>query len=718
VDPAEEAYLADLLLLPQRAGSLYEAMDNEARRRGRLRVLATAVERSARARPRLLVVEDVHWASEWVLAALRTIAGMATRTPVVLMLTTRCDGDPVTSSWDDGALVRFDLPPLSHPDALALAHAHLAASPDRVARCVERAQGNPLFLMQLLRSETDEDGVPPTIQSAVLARLDRLAPADKAALQAAAVVGQRFPLALLRELVGDPGYVPEVPLARDLVRAGGDDADAMMFTHALIRDGAYASLLHASRRALHRRAAEWYATRDLALCAEHFERADDERAASAYLSAARAQARAMRSEAALALALRGERLVADAGTRFALASLAGELQAELGRGASSIAAFERALTVAVDDAQKSAAWIGIASGHRMASDVARGLAALDVAQPLADAAGDARALAHIAYLRGSLHFATGDAGACREHHARALELAQAAGDAECEAQALSGIADALYAQGRYRSAHAAFARCLDICARHGFTRFSLMNQCMVAIIEAHLGRIDAALERIDRTRALARQVQHGVAETMCDESGAWILVLAGRYEAAAPLVARGITLARETGARRFEIVLEVSAAAIAWHRGRVDEAHRCLADAWTHSEEVEPHFAGPLVLGAMARCAPTAETRRRALADGERMLRETCVSHCYFGFYQGAIDAALAAGEWGEAERYAGLLEDYARSEPLPLIDWIVARARALAQAGRGSLDRDAMLACRRRAAEWGLEAYVRELDARLPVSA
>ena len=73
---------------------------------------------------------------------------------------------------------------------------------------------------------------------------------------------------------------------------------------------------------------------------------------------------------------------------------------------------------------------------------------------------------------------------------------------------------------------------------------------------------------------------------------------------------------------------------------------RRLADAWTHSEQLEPRFAGPLVLGAMAMCAPTAEARRRALADGERMLRETCVSHCYFGFYHWAIDAVLAVGEW------------------------------------------------------------------------
>ncbi|MGE5170626.1 MAG: adenylate/guanylate cyclase domain-containing protein [Rudaea sp.] len=711
VDAADEPYLADLLLLPQKPGSLYEAMDNPARRGGKLRALAAAVERAAHARPRLFVVEDVHWASDWVLTCLRAVAAIPARAPAILLLTTRRDGDPVTGAWDDVGVVRFDLGPLERADALALARAHLAASPDLASRCVERAQGNPLFLMQLLRSGSDEEGVPPTIQSVVLARLDRLPAADKAALQAAAVVGQRFPLALLRDLVGDPAYVPDGPLARDLVRVDAADRDVMMFTHALIRDGAYASLLHVARRELHRRAAEWYATRDLALRAEHLERADDARAAAAYLAAARGEAHAMRVEAALALALRAERLPADADTRFALASLEGELQAELGRGVMSIAAFERARDAAVGDAARSAAWIGIASGCRMTSDVAAGLAALDAAESHAAAAGHAGALAHIAYLRGSLHFATGDADACRQHHQRALELAQSVDDVGCEARALSGLADALYSQGRYRSAHAAFVRCLDICERHGFTRFSLMNRCMVAIIEAYFGRIDAALATIDRTRALARDVQYRLAETMCDESAAWFLVLAGRYDAAGALLARGLALARGVGARRFEIILEVSAANVAWHRGRADEARGLLADAWKQSEEVARHFAGPLVLGALAKCAQSGEARRRALDDGEKLLREPCVSHCYFGFYQWAIDATLAAGEWSDATRYADLLEDYSRSEPLPLIDWFVARGRALADAGRGRLDRDALSTCRQRAAEWKLDVYLRELD-------
>jgi class 3 adenylate cyclase/tetratricopeptide (TPR) repeat protein len=713
----DEPWLADLLLIPQRADSLYEAMDDEAHRSGKLRAFAQLAENSAIERPSVLLVEDVHWASEWVLACLRALAGGAQRAPLLLALTTRRDGDPIGGKWPEPEVIRFDLPPLARSDALALARAHLAAAPDLAERCVTRAQGNPLFLMQLLRSDTDDDAVPPTIQTAVLARLDRLPAHDKAALQAAAVIGQRFPLDLLRHLIGDPDYVPAAPVARDLLR-GDDPGDEMMFTHALIRDGAYASLLHASRRELHRKAAHWYAGRDPALCAEHLDRAEDARAADAYLAAARAEASAMRTEAALALVTRGRQLPAGAAARFGLAALAGELYARLGHAAESIGAFESALDAAADDRERAAAWIGVASGHRMQSAIAKGLAALDAAEESAGRADLTAQLARIAYLRGSLQFSAGAAGECRRHHERALALAHQAGDAECEAQALSGIADALYAQGQMRSAQAAFLRCLDICERAGLTRLMPTNQCMVAIVEALFGRIDSALAQFREARRLAHDLRDRFAETMCDESTGFVLAYCGRYADAAEPLTRGIALARTVAARRFEVILYTGLALVRAHEGRSDEARTCLGQAWSRSNDVGPRFAGPVVLGARARLAASDDERRAALAEGERLLREECVAHCHLAFYQWGIDALLDAREWQEAERYADRLEHAMHGEPLPIIELFVARARGLAAAGRGEPDRAALAACLDRTRAWDLTAYVPALEAALAAAA
>ena len=71
-------------------------------------------------------------------------------------------------------------------------------------------------------------------------------PTDKVALQSAAVLGQRFAADALRHLLENPGYDSRLLVENFLVRADGSE---FMFCHALIRDGAYESLLHKRRRA-------------------------------------------------------------------------------------------------------------------------------------------------------------------------------------------------------------------------------------------------------------------------------------------------------------------------------------------------------------------------------------------------------------------------------------------------------------------------------------
>jgi ATP/maltotriose-dependent transcriptional regulator MalT len=265
-----------------------------------------------------------------------------------------------------------------------------------------------------------------------------------------------------------------------------------------------------------------------------------------------------------------------------------------------------------------------------------------------------------------------------------------------------------------RSAHDAFVRCLDICQREAMTRFSLMNHCMLAIIDALFLRRDEARARLARTRRVARDVRHRLAETMCDESEGYILATLGRVDLAAEPAARGLPLARAIGARRFEIILLVTLALVARRAGRLDEARAQLRDAWSLCAEVGKQFAGAIVLGALARCAATRDERRRALRDGEALLREPSIAHCHIAFYRHAIDSALDEHEWSEAERYASLLEAFLAAEPLPLIDLVVARGRALAAAGRDAGDTRALSACRERLIAAGFVDDLVAVDAAL----
>ena len=150
----------------------------------------------AAAGPLLLAVEDVHWAGPAALEDLAGFAGEVATAPVLLVLTTRRENDPIDASWRARAglssLTTIDLGPLPESDARTFAAQVLAdATAPALERCLARAQGHPLFLEQLLRhvQEERDDAIPGSVHSLVQARLDSLAAADRDALRAASVLG-------------------------------------------------------------------------------------------------------------------------------------------------------------------------------------------------------------------------------------------------------------------------------------------------------------------------------------------------------------------------------------------------------------------------------------------------------------------------------------------------------------------------------------------------
>ncbi len=257
VAPEHEPFISDLLDLEQRSHTqaIFDAMDNATRARRTAEAVADLVARAAARQPLLIVVEDIHWASPLLLSCLAAMA-VATRTcPLVLAMTTRFEGDPLDRHWRAAShatsLLTIDVGPLRPEEARMLAGGVVESSNRFATQCIERAEGNPLFLEQLLRNaaESESGNIPPTIQSLVLARMDRLPPRDKLALQAASVIGKRFTLEGLRALIEDPGYRCDALVTMDLVRP---DAGDYLFAHALIQEGVYSSLLNSRKRELHR----------------------------------------------------------------------------------------------------------------------------------------------------------------------------------------------------------------------------------------------------------------------------------------------------------------------------------------------------------------------------------------------------------------------------------------------------------------------------------
>ncbi|MEP6740116.1 MAG: adenylate/guanylate cyclase domain-containing protein [Caldimonas sp.] len=694
IEPDRQLFLYDLADVPPPAPlrALSAAMSTAAREKGSVQALCELVARASADAPLLLLVEDIHWADAWTLERLAALAVLAARHPLLLVMTTRFAGDPSAGAWrtalHGAPLIGIDLAPLAAADATLLAES-LSTMPSAVLdSCVERAEGNPLFLSQLLLSavESAQSSLPGSIQALVHARMDRLAPLDKTALQAAAVLGQRYTLDALRHLIEIPGYDCRLLTEQFLVRADGAE---FLFCHALIRDGAYASLLHSRRRLLHARAAERFATTDLVLAAEHFDRGEDPRAPLAYLAAGDALAVQFRYKGALALTERGLELAAERPARFALLMSRARLLRELGRADDAILDCQAALGQAATEGDRARALIGMAAGMRLNDRIAEGLAALDEAQPLATNAGDELDLSRLHHLRGNLLFPLGRHVDCLREHELALHHARRADSLEAEAAALGGLGDAYYLQGRMLSAAEQFRRCVELARAHGFGRLEIANLPMIGWSMQHLGDLRGAVEVGRETIELAVRASQPRAELMARMLVGWVDVLMRGDDSADEHLDAVHELIERLGARRFEGQQLGASAVLALRRGDRDTARRhanralavCRANGMTH--------IGPWVLGVCALVETDAGRRRQLLAEGEEELARGAVSHNTIALRDTAIEVALDMRDWPMVELNCERIRSYTAAEPLPMCDFIIARGRALSRFGQGERSAD-----------------------------
>ena len=584
-----------LLELPQPAllRSRYEAMSEQMRADVRSDVVASLFERASVATPLLVVVEDVHWADQATLNTLARVTASGAHKRLLLVLTSRIDGDPLNEAWLKRASAwqrskRLDLQPLAAAALSELAE-HLGAPDSRRLRaCVERCGGNPLFLEQLLASEA-EGVLPDSVQSLVQARMDRLQSQDKRALQAASVIGQRFPLDLLRHLLGDPDYSVAVLVERGLVRALDGD---WLFAHALVRDGVYSSLLKQVRRELHKRAATWFGTSDLLLRAEHLDRAEEDSASRAYLAAASVCVDALEYDRAITLLRRGAELAQLPADRHALAQSEGELMLYRADATAALTAFERALGFATSEPERCHSWIGLADAHRIVQHMDEGHRALDHAAKLASSGMDAE-LSRINRIRGSLKFTAGlDSRAEQE---LALEHATRSGDVELQARALSCLGDAYYLSGRMRAAIEYFTRAVELSRKQGLGRVELYQHYMLGISRMFSNDMRGAIVATEMGIEQARRAGHRRAELIARETLALILIQMGRSEAALTEIEVAVEQARVTASTMFEGMLLAERTDALCQLGRLEDA--AVSAQQCRALNIQPHWwlVGPLL---------------------------------------------------------------------------------------------------------------------------
>ncbi len=352
-------------------------------------------------RPAIVVIEDIHWADDPLLDLLEELADRVAG-PLLLVCPARPDLAQHRTGWGGGKrnFSSIFLEPLSHDDAARLVEVLLAVEelPDETrAAMLARADGNPLFLEEIIRhlidegrivregerwratESIDEIVIPDTVQAVLAARIDLLPADERRALLSASVVGRVFWSGSVAQLLDDGNELADDALGRledrELVlsqlgsRIAGERE--FLFKHVLTRDVAYGTLARRDRGRAHADVAAWIESaagerqREFAdLLAHHLGLAYEGALVDPSVSEERRDELRQRSlHAALAASAEARnRMLLDKANAFA--------EAALGVAAD---AFERSLALealglcALWDYRGDDAWRNLAAGRRRAS---------------------------------------------------------------------------------------------------------------------------------------------------------------------------------------------------------------------------------------------------------------------------------------------------------------------------------------------------------------
>ncbi len=703
------------------------------------------LESLARTQPLVVLFDDIHWAEPTFLDLIEHLLEAVQDAPLLLLCPARHDLLEQRPEWAvRERATRIVLEPLSGDDTARIVEGLLgdaSAAEDVRARIVEAAEGNPLFVEQLLSMLIDnghlrlEEGrwvaaaglagvvVPPSIHALLAARLDRLGQEERAVVEPASVIGLVFPQAAVAELApeavrsGVPAHLGSLVRKRFLrPEPRSPEEERFRFDHVLIREAAYGGLLKRARATLHERFVDWAdrvnrergrETEYEEILGYHLEQAhrylselgplDDHgrelgaRAAARLASAARRAFARGDMPAAANLFRRAVALMpADAPERLALLPALADALIYTGEYAGANAAIDEVLardgeagaggTVARARLSRLTVRLHTGEAESWSDEAAHEAArAVRVFEQLDDQTGLARAWQLLGYAHGN---------ACRfgemaSAFERALEHARAAGDAKLQTRGSTEYAFAL-AYGP-TPAPDAVRRCREIADQVAADRQAQ------ALVLSSLALLEAMQKQFDDARAHARQARALLEELGLRVAAASIAMDAGRVELLAgdPVAAerelrRGYDELERVGETFFRSTLACFLAGALYELGRPDEA-----DALTRTAEqlAADDDVATQALWRSVRAKLETDGRRHdgavALArEAVELLARTDVTALQAQALLDEAEVLRAAGDApgsvAAAERATGLA---AAKGVLPLVERAVALVADLSQA-------------------------------------
>lgn len=430
-------------------------------------------------------------------------------------------------------------------------------SPHDLATLAGQSGGNPLYLAELVASAAAAGGVealPDSVEALIMARIDRLAPSDRALLRRLSVFGQSCDHELVAATLGPEAPALDDPAWSRLAEFVLKDGSALRFEHGLVRDGAYASTPFRLRRDLHAQIAT-------ALEA----RADDPEAVASLLSLHYVHARRY-----------------DEAWRY---SRSAALQARaVHANVEAVEHFERALLAAQQGASVSPA--GLEAVHEAAGDLYSRLgkyvkadAAYRSAQALV--AQDPEAQGRLLLKRGELRQRFGHYRAALRWLAKARRLARTVeGPAghRLLARTVVAVASVAKDQARHRDAIAWCRRAIAVAGpvrdkatlAHAYTIHD--GSCSV------LGRLEQA-QFGDRALALYTQLDDLQGQGIAHSNLGLLSIMRGRWDEGLAHWEKSQAALRAAGDEVTGALINVNMAEARLEQGRLDEAERHLRQA-------------------------------------------------------------------------------------------------------------------------------------------
>ena len=620
-----------------------------AARQGRLRRAIEALFR-LQPRPTLVILEDLQWATSDSLDLVAHLAQLATTLPLLLVCNYRDDEAPRLPERLP-AMSALRLRRLEENEVAKLAVSMLGArgaAPELVSYLCRQTEGNPFFLIEVVRALAEQAGqldriseldlpqgvLTGGIERMAQRRVDRVPESDRPLLEIAATLGRDLDLAVLRYL--EPSHALDRWLvacanAAVLESLGGD----WRFAHDKLREAILAHIAKAKRRALHQRVAEALeaiyagAASDAksGLLAYHFREAGDHTKAALY--SLRAGDRATR------LCSYGEAREHYSGALSAIEELPPTNET---RRQKIDALLKQIYTTLVADSAEQ--------NFKRAAEARTLLDAIAAEGELTRE--DQMRLARVNYFHGRIHFYRGETKQALDYYQQVLPAGIEAGDEELIALPSCLIGAALLIQGDAVRGVPLLAQAAGPLERLGepFEWFRAVGYHGLGLLA--LGRYETGVAELQRVRDRAHEIGQPSLLSAAHLMSGTSFLLSGDWPLVIEHLAKVLELARETGDK---LHLSLAWSGIAWAHsqlGRHDSAAECRASA----QRIADTMGGRLMLNDWF-CAGDAEMALNA-GDVDLALRRAAQVAEETGAAGQLFSCGIAHRVWGEALALGG----------------------------------------------------------------